>query len=118
MAPIQEKNPLLTIESTTSEITVQVLLNDAFIHIYDSNYPAAVACFKSILRIKPLSLVVMNNIAVCQIFNNQSADAIEVLQSLIKSRGKEIITEQLVTNMLAFLEVQFPSGDKVDKLGQ
>jgi len=40
-------------------------MNDAFIHIYDSNYPAAVACFKSILRIKPQSLVITNNIAVC-----------------------------------------------------
>lgn len=53
-----------------------------------------------------------NNIAVCCIFINQNQKAIDTLTELIKTNSKSNVTEQLVSNLIAFYEVHYPASEK------
>jgi hypothetical protein len=62
-------------------------------------------------KLKPANLVAANNIATCQVFLNNTGKAIETLRELIKmENGKQNITEGLVSNLMAFYEVFYPSS--------
>ena len=65
------------------------------------------------IKLSPPNLIASNNLAVCSIFINQTQKAIDTLQDLIKNDGKMHITEQVVSNLMAFYEVHYPcSSDK------
>ena len=59
------RNAVLTADAKVDESQIQVLLNEAFLSIYDSDYKSAQATLREILRLKPQNLVATNNIAVC-----------------------------------------------------
>jgi trafficking protein particle complex subunit 12 len=90
-------------------------LNSAFTCIFDEQYSQAIEQFKKVLKIKPASLVATNNIAVCQIFMNQTTKAIDLLQDLINQNPKRNTTETIIANLMAFYEIQYPTSDKTGK---
>lgn len=56
---------MLTADAKVDESQIQVLLNEAFLSIYDSDFKSAQATLREILRLKPQNLVATNNLAVC-----------------------------------------------------
>lgn len=89
-------------------------MNDGFLAIFDAKYEAAVKAFQQVNKLKPANLVAANNIATCQVFLNNTGKAIETLRDLIKmENGKQKITEGLVSNLMAFYEVFYPSSADV-----
>lgn len=59
------RNAVLTAATVVDESQIQVLLNEAFVSIYDADYASAQKSLREILRLKPQNLVATNNIAVC-----------------------------------------------------
>ena len=59
-------------EEFDKELTVQMLLNKAFVNIFDGNYKDAIENFRKILGYRPMNLVALNNAATCQIFCNET----------------------------------------------
>lgn len=96
------------------DLKVLIHLNDGFMAIYDNNYEAALKHFQQVDKIKSANLVAANNIATCQVFLNNTGKAIETLKDLIKMDGaKYKINEDMVSNMMVFYEVYYPSSADV-----
>lgn len=83
------------------ELTVLMLLNKAFINIFDGNYKDSIENFRKILAYKPMNLVAINNAATCQIFCNETQKAIETLEKVLKHETRKNLNDYVAQNLLS-----------------
>ncbi|XP_073424246.1 trafficking protein particle complex subunit 12 isoform X2 [Dendrobates tinctorius] len=85
---------------------IMVLMNRAFLHLGQNNFPEAHKFFSEVLQLDPTNTVANNNAAVCLLYLGKLKESLRHLEGLVQQDPKHYLHESVLFNLTTMYELE------------